>query len=259
MAHRVPIRAPRRSIYAKPGYRYAHAMSVDEPGQPDGSDGDAPAAAEGAREPAAAGAEALQPWLRVEVTAEPHVLASLRSEPMIARMIDAYGPYRWDLRSPFRTLTRSVVSQSVSTASAAAVLGRLDALTGGTPGALLAAEPAALRSTGLSWSKVDTLRRAAEFERAGELRDIGLLDDAEVAAHLTQLKGIGSWTAHMFLFFCLGRLDVWPVGDLAVRQQVERRFEVTGRSEVAQVGERFRPFRSAVAWYMWRAGGGPQP
>ena len=235
-------------------------MSTDEPGSVEPVSHGAPDAVAGdARQGATPRADACEPWLGGEVTARPHVLEVLRSEPEVARMIDAYGPYRWELHPPFRALVRSVVSQSVSSASAAAVLGRLDALTGGTPDALLAAEPAALRSTGVSWSKVETLRRLAEFELAGELHGIDALDDAAVGAHLTRLKGVGPWTAHMFLFFCLGRMDVWPVGDLAVRQQTERRFDVAGRSEVLRIGERFRPYRSAVAWYMWRAGGGPQP
>ena len=192
------------------------------------------------------------PWARGAVAADESVLVALRAERPIARLIDAYGPYGWPLQPPFHALVRAVVAQSVSSASAAAVFGRLQILGATDSRVLLDVGREPLRAAGLSWSKVDTLRRLAELERAGALRGVEAWDDAEVTSRLTRLRGVGPWTADMFLLFCLGRMDVWPVGDLAVRQQIQRLYGVSGRGEVARVGERFRPYRSAVAWYMWR-------
>lgn len=203
--------------------------------------------------PAAAGA----PWSRGVVEAEQRVLDLLEREPAIAALIDRFGPYRWELQPPFRALTSSIVSQSVSGASADAVFARLEAATGITPDGVLASDREVLRNTGLSWSKVDAIQRVASFTREGHLDHVSALDDDGVARRLTELKGIGPWTAEMFLLFCLGRLDVWPVGDLTIRQQVERIYGVEGRSAVREIGERFRPYRSAVVWYLWRVNAAP--
>ena len=192
------------------------------------------------------------PWTRGAVEADAEVLAALRAHDDVANLIERHGPYRWGLHPPFRSLVRSITYQSVSSASAAAVFARLEDTVDLTPSAVRSADRHRLREAGLSWSKVDTLGRIAEFAADGGLDGIAHLDDAGVEAQLTQLKGIGPWTADMFSFFCLGRLDVWPVGDLAVRQQAERVFGVEGRTEVRAEGERFRPYRSAVAWYLWQ-------
>ena len=193
-----------------------------------------------------------EPWKRGAVEAEPDVLVELRAHDDIAALIERHGPYGWGLHPPFRSLVRSVTYQSVSSASAAAVFERLEDAVDLTPSAVRSADRQALRDSGLSWSKVDTLERLAAFAEDGGLEGIAALDDQGVEARLTQVKGIGPWTSDMFLFFCLGRLDVWPVGDLAVRQQAERIFDIEGRSAVDAAGERFRPYRSVVAWYLWQ-------
>lgn len=192
------------------------------------------------------------PWARGAVEADAAVLDALRAHDDVGILIERHGAYRWGLHPPFRSLVRSVTYQSVSTASAAAVFARLEHAVDLTPSAVLAADRARLRDAGLSWTKVDTLERVAAFAADGGLDGIATLDDAGVEARLTSLKGIGPWTADMFLFFCLGRMDVWPVGDLAVRQQAERIFGVEGRAAVTTVGQRFRPYRSPVAWYLWQ-------
>lgn len=192
------------------------------------------------------------PWTQGSVEARPNVLNALGAHDDVASLIDRHGPYRWGLHPPFRSLVRSVVYQSVSGASAAAVFTRLENAVSLEPAAMLGADKEALRGAGLSWSKVETLQRIAAFAIEGGLEGIARLGDRDVEARLTQLKGIGPWTAEMFLLFCLGRMDVWPVGDLAVRQQAERVFGVAGRGAVREVGDRFRPYRSAVAWYLWQ-------
>ncbi|MFB6131421.1 MAG: DNA-3-methyladenine glycosylase [Salinigranum sp.] len=184
----------------------------------------------------------------------------LRDDPVMARLIETHG--RLDTtpaESEFERLCVSIINQQLSTASAAAVRDRVFAVLGDvTPDAVLAADAEALREAGLSRTKVEYVTNAA---RAFEERDLtreGLADasDEEVIAELTRIKGVGEWTAHMYLLFVLGRPDVLPLGDLGVRRGIQELYgdgRELSRAEMREVAERWRPYRSLATRYVWRA------
>ena len=127
-----------------------------------------------------------------------------------------------------------------------------------TPEAVLAAPPELLSSCGLSRAKSASIRDLADKVACGDvtLDRIGRLSDDQVVDHLTQVRGIGPWTAQMFLMSTLGRLDVWPIGDYGVRAGFGRAWglaEIPTPGQLHGLGEPFRPYRSLVAWYCWRA------
>ncbi|MHB1533789.1 MAG: DNA-3-methyladenine glycosylase family protein [Acidimicrobiales bacterium] len=184
-------------------------------------------------------------------------------DPVLAGLMAAAGPPRF--RPPqdthFAALVRSILYQQLAGAAAAAIHGRLIAALDGRvePAGLLALEPEMLRGVGLSANKAASLRDLAAkvLDRTVVLDPAGLRreSDDEVVARLSQVRGIGRWTAEMFLMFQLRRLDVWPTGDLGVRRGYGLAWDVP-RPTPAQLellGEPFRPYRSIVAWYCWRA------
>jgi len=179
-------------------------------------------------------------------------------------MLDRYGPP--DLRSGrprrehFAELARMICHQQLAGNAAAAIHGRFAARYDGvpTPTAVLATPPEELRAVGLSAAKAASIRDLAEKVEQGlvGLEGIARLGDDEVVRELTLVRGIGEWTAHMFLMFQLGRLDVWPTLDLGVRAGyavIYGREVPPAPQELAADGDRFRPYRSLVAWWCWRA------
>ena len=163
---------------------------------------------------------------------------------------DAYG-----------ALLRSIVGQQLSTKAARSIYTRLTELFDGrtpTPQELLDADPEVVRSAGLSRAKVNYLRSLAEHVISGELELDSLPDlpDDEVAREVTAVKGLGQWTADMFLIFHLGRPDVLPVGDLGVRRAVQRAYgleELPDAETLERLGERWRPYRSLASLYLWES------
>ena len=158
-------------------------------------------------------------------------------------------------------LVRSILYQQLAGAAAAAIHGRLIAALGGevTPERLLALPADTLRSVGLSGSKAASVQDLAAKVLDGTvvLDPPGLRaeSDAEVVARLTTVRGIGKWTAEMFLMFQLRRLDVWPTGDLGVRKGFGLAWEIPTPTakQLEPLGDPYRPYRSVVAWYCWRA------
>ena len=184
-------------------------------------------------------------------------------DPVMHRLVAEVGPPR--VRPPAEThlaaLVRSVLYQQLAGPAAAAIHGRLIAALDGevTPERVLALPADTLRSAGLSGSKAASLRDLAAKVLDGTvvLDPPGLQteSDAEVVARLTTVRGIGKWTAEMFLMFQLRRLDVWPTGDLGVRKGFGLAWEIptpTAR-QLEPLGDPYRPYRSVVAWYCWRA------
>lgn len=183
--------------------------------------------------------------------------------PALARLVEVVGPPR--LRPPLEThfaaLVRSVVYQQLGGRAAGAIHQRVVQALGGavTPEAVLATPAEALRAAGLSGAKVASLVDLAEKVATGELdlspRRIGRLSDDEVVAEVSTVRGIGRWTAEMFLLFQLRRLDVWPTGDLGVRRGFGLAFgrPMPAPKELEPLGDPFRPYRSVLAWYCWRA------
>jgi 3-methyladenine DNA glycosylase/8-oxoguanine DNA glycosylase len=159
----------------------------------------------------------------------------------------------------FEALARSITFQQLAGRAASAIWGRTRALADGTFDAatVLAISEADLRRAGLSQAKTDAIRDLARLVDTGHIRleATGRMSDDEVVEMLTQARGVGPWTAHMFLLFVLRRLDVWPTGDYAVRVGFGRAFaldETPSPKQLLELGERFRPYRSVVSWYCWR-------
>jgi DNA-3-methyladenine glycosylase II len=183
--------------------------------------------------------------------------------PQIAALAAAAGPIR--LRPPhdshFAALVRAITYQQLAGAAAAAIHGRLVLALDGTvePAAVVALSDDALRAAGLSANKAASLRDLAAKVLDGtvvlEPRAIARESDEEVIARLTTVRGIGEWTAQMFLMFQLRRLDVWPTGDLGVRRGYGLAWQIPTPTpkELARLGDELRPFRSVAAWYCWRA------
>ena len=189
------------------------------------------------------------------------VAATLREDPTMATLVDRHGPL--DVApadDEFARLCTSIVNQQLSTASANAIRERfLDVLGGDpTPDRVLAADEDALREAGLSGTKVEYLRNVAAAFRDDE-RDFtreglaGVSDEA-VVDRLTEIHGVGAWTARMYLIFALGREDVLPLGDLAVRKGIEQAYNdgaELSRAEMREIGEAWRPYRSYGTRYIW--------
>jgi DNA-3-methyladenine glycosylase II len=184
-------------------------------------------------------------------------------DPVFARLLKDAGPprFRRPQESHFAALVRSIVYQQLAGAAANAIHGRLVVAMNGEvePEKLLALSPETLRTVGLSANKAASLRDLATKVLDGTVvlapRRLGRESDDEVVARLSTVRGIGRWTAEMFLMFQLRRLDVWPAGDLGVRRGYGLAWKIpmpTAR-ELEPLGDRFRPYRSVVAWYCWRA------
>jgi 3-methyladenine DNA glycosylase/8-oxoguanine DNA glycosylase len=186
-------------------------------------------------------------------------------DPTMARLIDLHGPMRLGRRTPtdqrFRKLARAITFQQLAGKAATSIWNRTQALVDGRPfdaPAVLALSDEELRSAGLSGSKVAALQDLATKAEDGtlELDRMGRMSDDEVVAELVQVRGIGPWTAHMFLIFDLHRLDVWPTGDYGVRNGYRLAWHLPAMPSAAELeplGDPFRPYRSVAAWYCWRA------
>jgi DNA-3-methyladenine glycosylase II len=189
-----------------------------------------------------------------------------RRDPILADLIARVGPAtlvsrrRRSADDHFAALAESILYQQLAGAAAAAIHGRFVALFDGlpTPGAVLALPVETLRGVGLSGAKAASIRDLAEKIESGvvQLDKVARLPDDEIVRELSLVRGIGRWTAEMFLIFRLGRLDVWPVDDLGVRKGYARLYGLAvppKPKELEALGERYRPYRSVAAWYCWRA------
>lgn len=190
-------------------------------------------------------------------------VAHLRqSDPVMGALIEQVGPFTLKReRDRFRMLVRSIISQQISTAAARSIRLRLEALVGGEISAESLAElpVESLRGAGLSPQKTSYLQDLCDRVRSGAVRldRVSRLDDEGVIEHLVQVKGIGRWTAQMFLLFCLGRLDVFPHDDLGVRAALQRLYGLDGLPDKRTshaLAEPWRPYASIASWYCWRSG-----
>jgi DNA-3-methyladenine glycosylase II len=189
------------------------------------------------------------------------------SDDTLARVIDERGTLDLEARvrgrpqDAYGALLRAIVGQQLSVAAARTIYGRFTELFGGrtpTPEELLEVDHDALRAVGLSGAKARYVRSLAEHVVSGELEleRLDELSDERVTAEVTAVKGLGQWTADMFLIFHLGRPDVLPVGDLGVRRAVERLYgleALPSAAELEALGERWRPHRSLAALYLWES------
>lgn len=187
-----------------------------------------------------------------------------RRDPMLKRLIAAVGPctLRYE-PNRFAALARSIISQQISTKAALAIRTRLEATLskhGITPAGILALADEALRGAGLSASKMKSLRDLAHHVHGGivRLEAIHEMEDEDVIASLVPIRGIGRWTAQMFLIFSLGRADVLPVDDLGLRAGVQDQYglaELPDKATLTELAEPWRPYRSIATWYLWRSRG----
>jgi DNA-3-methyladenine glycosylase II len=194
------------------------------------------------------------------------VKALRKADPVLRQVIDEVGPlgdfFAGRPTDHYGVLVRSIVGQQLSTRSAGAIYNRLLERFGGrtpTPEEVLADDPDELRmAVGLSHAKVRYLRSLAEHVLEGslELERLNELPDEEVIAELVAVKGLGLWSAHMFLMFHLERPDVLPVGDLGIRRAIERAYGLPGlpeAPEIEQIALPWRPYRSLACRYLWRS------
>jgi DNA-3-methyladenine glycosylase II len=189
--------------------------------------------------------------------------ALMRRDPVLAAVIRKHRTLSFldaPALDPFPALVRTITSQQISTAAAATIHARLVALMadGVTPGALLALADAQFRQAGLSRQKVVYLRDLASKVLSGELPVASLheLDDAAVIEAIVKVKGLGRWSAEMFLMFRLRRPDVLPVGDLGIVNAIQRLYGLRKKPDAARVmkiGEAWRPYRTVACWYLWRS------
>ena len=185
------------------------------------------------------------------------------ADPVVARLVQVVGPVRHrprDPDGPFGALVRSIVFQQLAGRAANAIHQRVRAAVDGpvTPDALLAVPEEDLRAAGLSAAKLASLRDLSAKVRDGwvVLGSASSASDEEIIARLVTVRGIGRWTAEMYLLFELRRLDVWPIDDLGVRKGYGLAWSLDHPptpGELEPLGDRFRPYRSVVARYCWEA------
>lgn len=185
-------------------------------------------------------------------------------DPTLAGLMKRTGPFQLQIRllhNPFEALARNIVYQQLHGNAAAAIHARVLALFGKkklSPQDILEASEESLRSCGLSGAKLAALKdlAAKTLDRTvPTLAQLRRMDDEEIIERLIQVRGIGRWTVEMLLMFRLGRPDVLPVGDFAVRKGFSLPYglkELPKPKELVHYGERWRPFRSVASWYMWR-------
>lgn len=191
-------------------------------------------------------------------TALTHLRAA---DPVLASIIERVGPYAMQYHEPtFRALVRSIVFQQLHGKAARAIFDRLQEKAGGevTPDSILKLRPSQMRSLGLSRQKLTYIRDLARKTRDGvvEFERFPEMSDEEVIAELTQVKGIGEWTAHMFLMFALRRPNILPTGDYGVRSAMRKAYGMKVMPKprtMERIAKSWRPYCSVASWYMWRS------
>jgi DNA-3-methyladenine glycosylase II len=183
------------------------------------------------------------------------------SDPVLAAVIAKVGPCRMEFGPPeFHSLAEAIVYQQLNGKAAVTIFKRFAALAGEplTPEGILKLTDQQMRSAGLSKQKTSYLQDMSERARRGDLDFSRLHEftDEEVIAHLTQVKGVGVWTAHMFLMFTLKRPNVLPTGDFGIRMAMKklyRKRRMPTPEQMAKIAKAWEPHRSVACWYLWRS------
>jgi DNA-3-methyladenine glycosylase II len=185
----------------------------------------------------------------------------LKKDPVLGPIIERHGKFAMNYGEPvFEYLVRSIVYQQLSGRVASVIYGRFrDALGGSiTPEAILKLRPERMRKLGLSGQKTTYIRELAKHTKNGTVvfERLPEMTDDEVIEHLTQVKGIGVWTAHMFLIFALRRPDILPTGDLGIRTAIQKAWnlpDLPKPPEIEKIAAGWRPWASVASWYLWRS------
>ena len=189
------------------------------------------------------------------------VIDHLCMDPKLEAVIREVGEYAIEPPGDrYESLVELIITQQLSGKAAGAITARLKAMYGGalpSPADVLVASDEDLRATGMSRMKASYLRDLAERVASGRLRldELDGLSDEEAVARLAEVRGVGRWTAEIFLIFTMGRLDVLPAGDLWFRKGIKEAYStrlIPNEEEAARIAERWRPYRSVAAWYLWK-------
>jgi len=185
-----------------------------------------------------------------------------QTDPTLGALIEQHGACTLvpDASDPFASLCQSILHQQLSGKAAATITARFQALYRGAfpnPEALLATDDGGLRGVGISGNKVMALRDLAHKAREGQLNfaALGQQDDEGVIQRLIRVRGIGRWTAEMFLIFTLGRLDVFPVADLGIQKAIQRVYgyqQLPAERTMHRHGNKWKPYRTLATWYLWK-------
>jgi DNA-3-methyladenine glycosylase II len=197
-------------------------------------------------------------------TANPHRKATLhltKCDPVLAEIIERIGPCKMEFGEPtFQALAESILYQQLNGKAAATIFNRFTERAGDplTPDGILKLTDAEMREVGLSRQKTSYLRDLSEKTKAGllEFERMPEMTEEEVIAHLTQVKGVGVWTAHMFLMFTLRRPDILPTGDYGVQAAMKKHYKKRKwpKPDVMQkIAKPWAPYRSIACWYLWRS------
>jgi DNA-3-methyladenine glycosylase II len=184
-----------------------------------------------------------------------------KSDPVLAAIIESVGPYRMQYSEPtFHHLAESILYQQLNGRAAATIFERFTAAAGDplTPKGILKLSDAEMRTIGLSRQKTSYLRDLSEKTAAGlmEFERMPQLSEQEVIAHLTQVKGVGVWTAHMFLMFTLRRPDILPTGDYGIQAAIKKHYRKRKWPKpvvMEKIAKPWIPYRSIACWYLWRS------
>ena len=184
-----------------------------------------------------------------------------KSDPVLRAIIERVGVFRMDYDEPaFASLAEAIVYQQLHGKAAATIFKRLTDLAGLplTPEGILKLSEEQMRAVGLSKQKLSYLRDLAAKAQSGEVDFAGLpeLPDAEVIEQLTRIKGIGVWTAHMFLMFALRRPNVLPTGDLGIQMAIRKHYrkrKLPKPAQMERIAKCWEPYRSVACWYLWRS------
>jgi DNA-3-methyladenine glycosylase II len=185
----------------------------------------------------------------------------LKKDPKLAKIIKQVGSYEISLmKNPYESLVEAIITQQLSGKAAETISKRFRGLFGRFPKPedVIKTSDSKLRTAGLSGMKVTYIKDLSKRIESKELKINSLkkMTDEEIVIQLTQVKGIGRWTAEMFMIFTLGRLDVLPVGDLGLKKGIQRLYsmsELPKETQIEELAEKWRPYRTVATWYLWKS------
>jgi DNA-3-methyladenine glycosylase II len=185
----------------------------------------------------------------------------LKKDRKLAKIIKTVGPHKISVvRDPYESLVEAIITQQLSGKAADSISKRFRGIYRKFPKPkdVLRTPDSKLRAAGLSSMKVSYIKDLSRKIESNEIKMSSLrnMTDDEVVEHLTQVRGIGRWTAEMFLIFSLGRLDVLPVGDLGLRKGVQRLYslsDIPEKEKIESIAEKWRPYRTVATWYIWKS------